>query len=388
MSKVAIIRCNSYDTEVVNAAIERGVNLLGGISAFITPGETILLKPNLVAADPPEKCSTTHPAVMEGILHLLSKEPVTVTYGDSPGFHSPQHAAKKSGLAKVANKYQINLADFVNGKDVFNEGSLQNKVLHIANGVLEADGLISLPKLKTHGLQKMTGAIKNQFGCVPGPLKGEMHVKLPNAIDFAQMLVDLNTYVKPRLYIMDGIMAMEGNGPRGGSPLQMNVLLFSNDPVALDAVVCRLVDLDPSLVPTTQMGQAVGLGTYLEEEIDLLGDDLQQFKQVNFDVDRQALKPFKKGFIAKFTNTLLVPKPYIKEEDCVKCGVCVLMCPVEGKAINWNKGDKTIAPIYNYNKCIRCYCCQEMCPESAIELDVPILRRIIAKTSNKMPYKG
>lgn len=387
MSKVVMIRCNSYETKAVNEAIQRGVQLLGGIDKFITPGETILLKPNLVAADPPEKCSTTHPAVMAGLLNLLSKQSITVTYGDSPGFHSPEVAAKKSGLAEVADQYNIQLADFVNGEDVFNETSVQNKLLHIAKGVLEADGVISLPKLKTHGFQKMTGAIKNQFGCVPGPLKGEMHVKLPNAEDFSKMLVDLNDYIKPRLYIMDGIMAMEGNGPRGGHPLQMNVLLLSADPVALDAVVCRMVDLDPALVPTTKMGQEIGLGTYLEENIELLGDDFKQFIQPKFDVNRQALKPFKAGFIAKITNKLIVPKPFIKEDQCVKCGVCVLMCPVEGKAINWDKGDKKKPPIYNYNKCIRCYCCQEMCPESAIELDVPILRRLINKSTDKMPYK-
>ena len=379
MSKVAIVKCNSYDQPLVNAAVARGLELIGGLDRFVSEGEKVLLKPNLVAADPPERCATTHPAVMEAIALLLKERDMTVTYGDSPGFHAPLTAAKKSGLDQVAVKYGIELADFEGDEEIFFQEALQNKKLRIAKGILEADAVISLPKLKTHGFQKMTGAIKNQFGCVPGPLKGEMHVKLPNADDFAKMLVDINSFVKPRLYIMDGIMAMEGNGPRGGSPFPMNVLLISDDPVALDATICRLVDLDPAFVPTTRMGQEAGLGTYEASSIELVGDGIEDIVRPKFDVDRHPLRPYKSGWKSALANRLVVPKPYIKEDKCVKCGVCVLMCTVEGKAVNWKHGDKKQAPVYHYNKCIRCYCCQEMCPESAIELNVPPLRRMMDK---------
>ncbi len=159
---------------------------------------------------------------------------------------------KKIGIAQVAEELGIELADFENGEDVFYEDALQNKKLYVAKGILDADHVISLPKLKTHGFQKMTGSIKNQFGCVPGKLKGEMHVKLPSAIDFSKMLVDLNNFVNPSLYVMDGILAMEGNGPRGGKPLAMNCLIISTDAVALDATVCRMVNLKPEYVPTTK----------------------------------------------------------------------------------------------------------------------------------------
>ncbi len=229
----------------------------------------------------------------------------------------------------------------------------------------------------------MTGSIKNQFGCVPGKLKGEMHVKLPSAIDFSKMLVDLNNFVNPSLYVMDGILAMEGNGPRGGKPLAMNCLIISTDAVALDATVCRMVNLKPEYVPTTKIGMESGMGTYLDDEIDLLGDDINSFKNKVFDVDREPLKPFKSGALTKLVNNITVPKPYILEDKCVQCGVCVLMCPVEGKAIDWENGDKSKAPIYDYSKCIRCYCCQELCPESAIELDVPLLRRMFDRKYRK-----
>ncbi|HNX92839.1 MAG TPA: DUF362 domain-containing protein, partial [Syntrophomonas sp.] len=165
-------------------------------------------KPNLLSADPPEKCVTTHPAVFRAIAEALQNAGVHLTYGDSPGFGSPGGAARKAGIAAAAAELDIPMADFQQGQEVVCLDGLQNKKFVIAKGVLECDGMISLPKLKTHGLTRLTGCMKNQFGCIPGLLKGEYHVKLPDVNRFAQMLADLNLLLKPRLYIMDGIMAM------------------------------------------------------------------------------------------------------------------------------------------------------------------------------------
>lgn len=185
-----------------------------------------------------------------------------VSFGDSPGFQAPEIAAKRTGAAEVGDMLQLPLAGFRSGREVhFSEGH-QNKKFMNANAVLDSDCVISLPKMKTHGFQRVTGAVKNQFGCVPGALKGEFHVKVPDAYEFAKMLIDLNACVQPRLYIMDGIIAMEGSGPRGGTPKQMNVILFSADPIALDATMCRLMNLDLALVLTNRAGAEMGAGTY------------------------------------------------------------------------------------------------------------------------------
>jgi len=230
--------------------------------------------------------------------------------------------------------------------------------------------------MKTHALERFTGAVKNQFGCVVGMRKGEFHVKLPDATDFARMLVDLNSFVKPRLYIMDGIMAMEGNGPRGGTPRPMHVLLFSTDPIALDATASRLINLNPLFVPTTLIGHETGVGNYKEEDIEILGDMPADFICMDFNVVRSPVKTIKRNRVNTFLNNSLVPKPYIIAEKCTQCGTCVHSCPVEGKAVNWLNGDKTKAPVYDYSKCIKCYCCQEMCPESAILLKEPMIIKV------------
>ena len=377
MSKVALIKCESYDYDKVKKSVNKGISLLGGVSKFVQKKENILLKPNILVGDAPEKCVTTNPVVFEAVAEIFLDAGANISYGDSPAIGNSLKAAKKTGIAEKADKLNIKMADFKTGVDIFFENGLQNKKFTIAKAILDNDGVISLPKLKTHGLEKFTGAVKNQFGCIPGVLKGEFHVKLPDAQDFARMLVDLNNFVAPRLYIMDGIYGMEGNGPRGGTPKKMNILLFSSDPIALDATVCRLIDLNPKFVPTIKYGMESGAGTYLENEIELVGDDFKTFIPKDFKVNKKPLRPYKPGSITNILNKAIVQKPYIITKKCVQCGICINMCPAMPKALCFKNNDKTAAPVYNYDDCIRCFCCQEICPESAIKLKTPFLRRII-----------
>ena len=379
MSKVAIISCGSYEPAEVEAAVARGVSLLGGAASFVRPGEKILLKLNWLSADPPEKSVTTHPAVFRAVAKLLQSAGAALSYGDSPGFQTPDIASKRTGAMEVASDLNIPLADFRSGQEVHFAEGRQNKKFFIANAVLESDGVVSLPKMKTHAFQRVTGAVKNQFGCVPGALKGEFHVKVPDAYEFAKMLIDLNTLVHPRLYVMDGIMAMEGNGPRGGDSRKMGVLLFSSDPIALDATMCRLMNLDPALVLTNRAGLEMGAGTYLSEEITLLGDPIESLIATDFRVNRESIAKAPKRSQPAIIKRAITARPEIIAERCVKCGICVSICPVTPKAVDWHDGNKSNPPSYQYDRCIRCYCCQEVCPESAITVKVPFLRRLLEK---------
>ena len=215
-ARVIIIRCDTYADDQVLTAIQKGVDMLGGISVFAKPGERIVMKPNILIGTDPDKGVTTHPAVFRAVGKLLKDAGASVLYGDSPCFGKSEPNLRKSGLKEVGDELGFIVADFDSGRPVSHKDALLVKKFVVANGVLDSDGLVSLPKLKTHGLLRFTGAVKNQFGCVPGLLKSQYHVKLPDPYDFATMLVDLNTLIKPRLYIMDGIVAMEGNGPRSG----------------------------------------------------------------------------------------------------------------------------------------------------------------------------
>ena len=378
-SRVAVVRCDRYDEAAVSAAVQRGVDLLGGMAEFIQPGERIILKPNVLVGDAPEKCIGPHPLVFGAVARLAQAVTPNLSYGDSPGFGKPAAQLRKSGLAQVAEALGIALADFDNGREVHFTDSPFIKQFSLANGVLDADGLISIGKLKTHQLTRITGAVKNQFGCVPGMLKPQFHIKLPDPLDFARMLVCLNLYIRPRLYVLDGIMAMQGNGPRNGDPVAMNVLLFSADPIALDAVVCRLIDLDPESVPTMRPGREWGLGTYLPEEIELLGDPLEPLVNRAFNAVRAPVKPPRyAGFLPWFRN-LAAPRPVIDVAHCTRCGTCVQVCPVEPKAVDWRGGDHSQPPVHHYERCIRCFCCQELCPERAIAVTTPLVGRIMQR---------
>lgn len=374
-SKVVLIRCEEYNIDLVYSSIKKGIDALGGIGNFVKNGEKILLKPNLLSGKSPENAVCTHPVVFEAILKILLENNIKVTYGDSPGFDSPLMAAKKSLIFDVAQKYKIEMADFDNGKEIeFLDGKYTKKFL-IANGVLNSDGIISLPKMKAHQLTRITGAIKNQFGCVAGLSKALFHLKIPNSYNFAKMLVDLNLYLKPRLYIMDGIVAMEGNGPASGNPIKMNAIIISNDPVAIDSVFCKIINLNPEYVSTNIIGKEYGLGTYSLEEIEILGENIERFINKKFDIPRH-----KSSTIFKFLEPIknyIIKRPKILKKQCIKCGICIKSCPVRKKAIFFKNNDKKNPPVYDYKKCIRCFCCQEVCPHKAIYVKTPLLGKIL-----------
>ncbi len=281
-----------------------------------------------------------------------------------------------SGIRRAADKLGFTAADFAHGREVSHHSALLNKKFVFANGVLDTDGLVSLPKLKAHGLTRMTGAVKNQFGCIPGFLKGQFHAKMVDPYEFATMLVDINTYLKPRLFVMDAITAMEGNGPRNGKPRQLNALLFSTDPIALDAVACKMIGLDPEFVPTSKPGEQAGLGTYHYENINLIGDNLESFACPDFDVVRAPPERHSEGPMQRVVRNWLTPRPVINLSLCNACGTCVKMCPVGNTALDWALREAGKVPKHNYANCIRCYCCQEMCPHGAITIKRPVLSRV------------
>lgn len=370
MTKVALVRCDDYSDAAKAAKL--AIDLIGGIGAFADKGEKLLLKPNFLTKCPPEKACTTHPEVFRGVAEcLLENGYMHLSYGDSPGHGDTAAIAKESGVYSVAESLKIPLADFTGGKTVaYPEGKAANEFV-IANGAIDCDGIINVCKMKTHMLERITGAQKNIFGCVFGFNKGAAHVKYPNAASFAKMLADLNLMLKPRLHIMDGVMAMEGNGPQSGTPKKMGVILASADAVALDTVFASLVYLEPSLVPTNAIGASCGVGVMDKEQIEVVTadgiitvDEAQKlYGDKNFDVYRGKADKGEISFLRPFKK-LIRRRPKVDKKLCVSCGICVNSCPVEGGALHIKGYGKP--PVYDYDKCISCYCCQEMCPKKAI----------------------
>lgn len=374
-SKVILLPCEEYEEENIYTLLKKALELLGGIESLIKKEEKILLKPNLLKRAEVEKAVITHPVVVGAFARILREKGYqNLVLADSCGHGTTKAVIKGTGMDTYLEKYEIPAIDYSQGISVKYPQGVQAKEFVIPKELLESDCVISLCKMKTHALERVTGAVKNSYGFIYGLHKAKGHTLYPSADSFARMLVDLNKYVAPRLYIMDGIVAMEGNGPGSGDPTPMKVMLVSKDPVALDSVFCRLVHLKPEVVPTNYHGEKMGLGTWKEEEIELLTPEgeismteaVSRYGNPSFNVDRTEVRH---NIWTKMAGALKLfqKKPYIDEARCIRCGICVKSCPVPGKAVDFQKGrDKP--PVYDYRKCIRCFCCQEMCPEKAIKV--------------------
>lgn len=374
-SKVVLLPCGEYDEEKVYTLLKQGLYLVGGVEALIPKDAKNLLKPNLLKRAEVEKAVITHPVVVGAFARILRENGYEqIVLADSCGHGTTQAVIRGTGMDTYLEKYQIPAIDYSEGIKVDYPQGIQAKEFILPKELLEQNCVISLSKMKTHALERITGAVKNSYGFVYGFHKAKGHTQYPSADSFARMLIDLNKCVAPKLYVMDGIVAMEGNGPGSGDPVQMNVMLMSTDPVALDSVFSRLVYLKPEMVPTNYHGEKMGLGTWKEEEITLLTPDgeismseaVKRYGNPQFNVDRTEVR---KNIWTRMAGALNIfqKKPYIEADKCVRCGICVQSCPVPGKAVDFRKG-KGKPPVYDYKKCIRCFCCQEMCPKKAIKV--------------------
>jgi uncharacterized protein (DUF362 family)/NAD-dependent dihydropyrimidine dehydrogenase PreA subunit len=375
-STVALLGCADYDPDAVYGALRRGVELLGGLDRFVRPGERILLKPNLLAGERPEKAVTTHPSVLEGCVRLFREGGATLCFGDSPGVDTLTHAALRSGIQEAAMRSGVEVADFGGGRPLPNPGGQSVSSFPVARAIHECDGLVNLPKIKTHQLTRVTGAVKNLFGCVSGARKALYHVRYQDAMAFSGLLVELALCLRPRLHVMDGIVAMEGNGPRSGDPKPLGVLIVSDDPVAADATFCRLVDMDPAFVPTNVMGARAGLGRYEDGQVEIVGDPSEAFMHPEFKLIRKPISGNTSYAHFNLIKNLVLAKPVIDPARCIQCGKCVEACPVPDKALRFDNGRKR-PPVYHYERCIRCYCCHEMCPQRAIYTRTPLLGKVL-----------
>ena len=231
---------------------------------------------------------------------------------------------------------------------------------------------MSISKMKTHSFTCMTGAVKNCLGCVPGMRKAEFHVSHPDPDSFSRMLVELSLTVRPCLHIMDGIVAMEGKGPGSGNPKPMNVLLFSRDPVALDAVAATLMRFDTSDIGVLKYGKLLGLGD--PDTFDIIGDDLESFQPATF--EHPEISHYQSNSVpVSLARRWILSRPVVNSGPCTRCGQCVAICPVSPKAMNFKSRENP--PLVTPKRCIRCFCCQEVCPDHAIDIKTPIAGKMM-----------
>lgn len=373
MEKVSVVSCDRYDEDLVYAGLSEAMAAIGGMGAFVAPGQTVLVKPNLLAAVAPELAVTTHPSVMRAVVRLVQEAGAKeVWVGDSPATSSLEKAMDRCGLTPVVAATGAKVVSFDEAVETHCPSAKVFRTLPLARPVREADVIISVAKLKTHGLTSFTGAAKNLYGCIPGHRKAQYHLKAAGRMEFGNLIVDLHEAVKPGLSIIDGVTGMEGSGPRNGKPKQAGILMASRDAFALDAVAAALIGLPPKDVPYLRAAQERGLLDFsgVDEQV-RLAPKVPPFALSASRGDMTSRVPKR---VLRFAQRHLTPQPRVDETKCTGCAVCKSACPPE--VISMRKGKAFI----NLDGCIRCYCCQELCPSGAVELrEGWVLRRIFPR---------
>jgi len=358
-----IVKNASYAYESLRPSIFEILDSTGG--KRIDGSSRVVIKPNLLAPAPPEQAVLTHPLVVRAVVEYVLERGAKPQISDSPAVGSIERVLKTSGIKNALAGLDVEYKEFKSSVTI-DAGEPFNR-LEIAEDALDADVLINLPKLKTHSQMLLTLGVKNLFGCVVGLRKPEWHLRV--GVDrerFAALLVHIYEALRPSLTILDGILAMEGQGPgKGGVPKQLGVLMGSDDALALDITVCGMLGMDADRLLTNKVAVEKGL---LTGRIEVVGDvprvkdfALPETKAVLFGPQRFH------GFMRRH----LIQRPVSNDDLCKACGECWRYCPAG--AITHDR--KRIA--FDYDKCIRCYCCIEVCPHGALRSEDPLLGRIM-----------
>ena len=367
-NRVFIAACDEYEEIKVGAAVGRCLSYFGGAQALVRPGAHVVIKPNLLMPSRPDEARTTHPAVVLALAREFLSAGAQVSVAESCGgvYNVPmlKMLYRSCGLEAALKDSGVKLNYDTASRQTQISSEAKIRSVPVITPVLEADFVVSLGKVKTHGLTAFTGAVKNLFGTVPGLKKAALHSALPQADDFCGMIVDVCEAVGPGLSLLDGVIGMEGDGPAGGSPRSLGALIASLNPHAADLAAAGLIGLDPESVPTLRIAAKRGLVPNSLRELTLAGDDYKALR-TRF---RPAgtTKAGKRGRwvpgpLRPIYKKLFMPYPLIKKEECVGCGACERICPRHIITVKNHKAQ------IDYKDCIKCYCCHEMCSYKAID---------------------
>lgn len=375
---VSIRAATDYQPDSMLQHLRLLLEPLGGMQAYVKPGQKVLLKPNMLAGKPPEQAVTTHPELVRGVIRLVQEAGGVVLVGDSPGFGRPEQVVRKCGIWDVIQETDVGFAPFAESVNVSTKsGTFQH--LELAQDILDADVIINLPKLKTHQMMGMTCGVKNLFGAVVGMRKPRLHLQAGTSKEyFALMLLELAEFIKPALTIVDGIVGMEGDGPGSGDPVQIGALLAGANALAVDTVAFELLGLGPDAVWTQIVARKTNRPGARLEEVEIIGANPVDLRPASYkpaqDIDVNFRLP---RFIKKPLRRSLTARPEVDHERCKRCGICVEACPPQIMTIENNR------LMIDDKQCIRCFCCQELCPDGAIMTQQGLLLRLSQFINNK-----
>lgn len=240
---VALLRQDNYAPVSLREAVDR---LLDACGARFSPGQMVLVKPNLVSrANAGLSC--THPAVAAALCGVLLDRGAQVQVADSPAFGSAERVARACGLAEALLPLGLRVRTLDRPAPV---ALTRGGSIGVSRAALEADRIVSLAKVKAHGQFRATASVKNLFGCVCGCRKALAHMRLGERPgDMESMVLDVFAALPPVVGMADGVVAMHRGGPVHGEAFPLGLLGASQAPMALDAALFSLLGLVPGDVP-------------------------------------------------------------------------------------------------------------------------------------------
>ena len=372
MPQVSAIKTSDYSPAVMDNIVSRHMAAFRMEELFL-PGKKVLIKPNLLMKAAPEQAITTHPALISAVIRwLLARGVSNIIIADSPGGpYTKSHLEaiyKACGLNNVADEYNVLLNSSVEWREIAHEKGKVCRGFSIIEPVYEADLIINLARLKTHGMMMLSAAVKNLFGCVPGLQKPEMHFRFQNKERFGEMLVDLCELVKPTFCIVDAVVSMEGDGPSGGLPRETGMTFAATNPYALDLALCDFIKMPPQQVYTVSAAIRQGLCPDNAKNLIYLCDgrptSIDNFlfpksKPLGF---YGHIPDIFQGIAHVLHEALFAPVPIVRKNKCVGCGKCAESCAPKAAVIINRKAH------IDYSKCIKCFCCHEFCSYKAIDI--------------------
>ncbi len=371
ISLVNSVKIDSYDSEELSSSLKALLSPLGGLKQFIKPGMTVLINPNLLSARTPDKAVTTQPELVAAVVSACIEIGANVLIGDSPGGVEKGliKVWDNTGMSDVSSTTGARLVGFESG-DV-QEAAVGNRRYNLSRYAFDVDFIISIPKLKTHILTNYTGAIKNCYGFIPGLRKADYHKRNPDARSFSEVVVDVFSLVKPGLFIMDGGMVMEGDGPASGKPRWLGYLFASADGVAMDSSVVSILGVGKRKIWPTEIASLRGLGCSDLSSIDRRGPAFAAGVISDFKMPSNAYLNFIPSFAVKMLEPYLWVRPAINHASCTMCNVCLDSCP---QNVISKRGGRLE---FEYNNCIKCLCCHELCPNKSVFLEKSRLAKLI-----------
>lgn len=365
MKNVYVEECREYSITTIKTILTSMFQAMEKEKNLLHAGCKVVIKPNLVSARSIHQAATTHPTIIEAIIEICQEKGCLVTIAESPAGKMDEAKMRlvfeKTGLREVANRHQVQLKMSDESVEVPLKNHPATKV-EVLKSIMEADVVINCCKLKSHSYTVFTGAVKNNFGVMPGLIKAQMHAKYPRRTSFGTFIADLADTIAPQLNVMDAIVGMHKEGPTNGEPIALHRLLASTDCFALDEVAMQMVQIDSAKTPV--QAAAYRMKCLDRTQVNpILSPSLYALKIEGFIAPKHLtgllkMMPSLTDAFSKWTAAY----PVVQPELCIGCQECIKDCPQRTIELIDQK-----AHVLRKN-CIRCYCCQEVCPANAIEI--------------------